>query len=144
MESFEEIPPYDVERLSLHDSDSETELKTMPSKSKHIVLGLEERFSKTSLPKFDFLEEGRSFDDLKRNKYAKGWTFKNEKDKLVPTRKTMRWNKNISYRKIKNVTEENHYPLPFFDKFLKRIVDHEFHWYLDGYSGYDQILIDPG
>jgi len=80
---------------SLSSSKFELELKTLPSKAKHVLLGLEESFPKIILSEFDSFKEGRSFEDLKRNKNAKGWTFKNDKDKLIPTRDTIGWNKHM-------------------------------------------------
>ena len=104
---------------------------------------MEETFPKIIWSMFDSLEEGRLFEDLKGNKGATGWTFKNDKDKLVPTRETMSWHKSNNYKELNDVTEEYHYLLLFIDKIFKRIIDHEFHWYIDRHSIYDQIVIDP-
>jgi hypothetical protein len=44
--------------------------------------------------------------------------------------------------KLKKATEKYHFPLPFIDEMLERLANHSFFCYLDGYSGYHQILID--
>nr|GEX17606.1 reverse transcriptase domain-containing protein [Tanacetum cinerariifolium] len=40
-------------------------------------------------------------------------------------------------------TRKDHFPLPFMDQMLKRLAGNEFYCFLDGFSGYFQILIDP-
>ncbi|XP_038904339.1 uncharacterized protein LOC120090693 [Benincasa hispida] len=40
-------------------------------------------------------------------------------------------------------TKKDHFPLPFIDQMLDRLADKDFYCFLDGYSGYNQILIDP-
>jgi hypothetical protein len=46
----------------------------------------------------------------------------------------------IDYRKLNKATRTDHFPLPFIDEMLERLANH-FFCYLDGYSGYHQILI---
>jgi hypothetical protein len=48
----------------------------------------------------------------------------------------------IDYRKLNKATKKDHFPLPFIDEMLERLVNHSF-YFLDGYSGYHQILIHP-
>ncbi|GJT27929.1 reverse transcriptase domain-containing protein [Tanacetum coccineum] len=40
-------------------------------------------------------------------------------------------------------TCKDHFPLPFMDQMLERLAGNEFYCFLDGFSGYFQILIDP-
>ena len=47
----------------------------------------------------------------------------------------------IDYRKLKPVTRKDHYPLPFIDQMLDRLVGHPYLCFLDGYFGYNQISI---
>ena len=47
----------------------------------------------------------------------------------------------IDYRKLNAGTRKDHFPLPFVDKMLERAKGHEFYYFLDGYSGYNQIEI---
>ena len=39
-------------------------------------------------------------------------------------------------------TKKDHFPLPFIDQILERVIGHEFYCFLDGYSDYYQIEID--
>jgi hypothetical protein len=48
----------------------------------------------------------------------------------------------IDYQKINKATRKDHFLLPFIDEMLERLTNHSF-CYLDGYSGYHQIPIDP-
>jgi len=45
--------------------------------------------------------------------------------------------------KLNEATRKNHYPLPFMDQMLERLVGQSFYCFLDGYSGYNQIVVDP-
>ena len=47
----------------------------------------------------------------------------------------------IDYRKLNADTRKDHFPLPFVDQRLERVAGHEFYYFLDGYSGYNQIEI---
>ena len=49
----------------------------------------------------------------------------------------------MDYRKLNKVTRKDHFPLPFLDQMLDRIVGCAFYYSLDGFSGYKQILIAP-
>ena len=65
----------------------------------------------------------------------------NEHNKLIPTRVTTGWRVCIDYRKLNVDTRKDHFPLPFVDQMLKRVTRHEFYFFLDGYSRYNQIEI---
>ena len=65
----------------------------------------------------------------------------NENNELIPTRVTSGWRVCIDYRKLNAGTRKDHFPLPFVDQMLERVVGHEFYCFLDGYSGYNQIKI---
>ncbi|CAN6567584.1 unnamed protein product [Malus baccata var. baccata] len=66
---------------------------------------------------------------------------KNAEDELVPTRIQTGWRVCIDYRKLNNTTRKDHFPLPFIDQMLERLAGHSFYCFLDGYSGYNQIVI---
>ena len=68
---------------------------------------------------------------------------KNANDELIPTRVTTGWRVCIDYRKLNSVTRKDHFPLPFMDQILERVAGHNFYYFLDGYSGYNQIEIAP-
>ncbi|KAJ9556630.1 hypothetical protein OSB04_011244 [Centaurea solstitialis] len=52
---------------------------------------------------------------------------------LIPSRTVTGWRVCIDYRKLNDATRKDHFPSP----------GHEFYCFLDGYSGYNQIPIDP-
>ncbi|XP_075518285.1 uncharacterized protein LOC142552395 [Primulina tabacum] len=68
---------------------------------------------------------------------------KNENNELIPTRTVTGWRVCIDYRKLNDATRKDHFPLPFIDQVLERLAGHSFYCFLDGYSGYMQIPIDP-
>ena len=59
----------------------------------------------------------------------------------MPTRLTTGWRVCIDYRRLNEVTRNDHFPLPFMDQLLERIFSQPFYCFLDGYSGYFQIEI---
>nr|GEX14657.1 reverse transcriptase domain-containing protein [Tanacetum cinerariifolium] len=67
----------------------------------------------------------------------------NEENKLIPTRLVTGWWVCIDYRKLNEATRKHHFPLPFMDQMLERLAGNKFCCFLDGFSGYFQIPIDP-
>nr|GEV84627.1 reverse transcriptase domain-containing protein [Tanacetum cinerariifolium] len=67
----------------------------------------------------------------------------NENNELIPTRLDTDWRVCIDYRKLNDATRKDHFPLPFMDQMLERLARNEFFYFLDGFSGYFQIPIDP-
>ena len=49
----------------------------------------------------------------------------------------------IDFLKLNAATREDHFPLPFIDQMLERLANHPYYRFLDGYSGFFQILIHP-
>ncbi|GJX04343.1 reverse transcriptase domain-containing protein [Tanacetum coccineum] len=45
--------------------------------------------------------------------------------------------------KLNDATRKDHFPLPFMDQMIERLAGNEFYCFLDGFSGYFQIQIDP-
>ncbi|KAL5540823.1 hypothetical protein UlMin_043793 [Ulmus minor] len=68
---------------------------------------------------------------------------KNKNDDLVPTRIQTGWRVCIDYRKLNTKTRKDHFPLPFIDQMLERLAGHTHYCFLDGFSGYNQIVIAP-
>ena len=64
-----------------------------------------------------------------------------EKNKPLPTRTVTGWRICIDYRRLNKVTRNDHFPLPFIDQMLDRLVGNEYFCFLDGYSGYNHITI---
>ncbi|GJW76019.1 reverse transcriptase domain-containing protein [Tanacetum coccineum] len=67
----------------------------------------------------------------------------NENDELVPTRTVTGWRVCIDYHKLNEATAKDHFPLPFMDQMLERLAGNKYFCFLDGFSGYFQIPIDP-
>nr|GEY44368.1 reverse transcriptase domain-containing protein [Tanacetum cinerariifolium] len=67
----------------------------------------------------------------------------NEENKLIPTRLVTRWRICIDYQKLNDATRKDHFPLPFMDQMLERLARNEYYRFLDGFSGYFQVPIDP-
>nr|GEZ54175.1 reverse transcriptase domain-containing protein [Tanacetum cinerariifolium] len=68
---------------------------------------------------------------------------KNEDNELIPTRLVTGWRVCIDYRKLNDATQKDHFSLPFMDQMLESLAGYEFYWFLDGFSKYFQIPIDP-
>ena len=68
---------------------------------------------------------------------------KNDRNELIPTRIVTGWQMCIDYRKLNEATRKDHYLLPFMDQMLERLAGQSFYCFLDGYSGYNQIAVDP-
>ncbi|GJR23883.1 reverse transcriptase domain-containing protein [Tanacetum coccineum] len=69
--------------------------------------------------------------------------IENKFNELIPTRLVTGWRVCIDYRKLNDATRKDHFPLPFMDQMLERLAGNEYYCFLDGFSGYFQILIDP-
>nr|GEU89679.1 DNA-directed DNA polymerase [Tanacetum cinerariifolium] len=67
----------------------------------------------------------------------------NEENELIPLRLVTGWRVCIDYRKLNKATRKDHFPLPFMDHMLERLVGNQYYCFLDGFSGYFQIPIDP-
>ncbi|XP_052621829.1 uncharacterized protein LOC128127387 [Lactuca sativa] len=67
----------------------------------------------------------------------------NEKNELIPTRTVTGWRMCIDYRQLNDATCKDHFPLLFIDQMLERLSGHSYYCFLDGFSGYFQIPIDP-
>jgi len=73
-----------------------------------------------------------------------GFTMEeNDKKELVQTHLPMKIQVCIDYRKLNVATCKDHFSLLFIDQMLERLVEQEYYCFLDGYSGYNQILIAP-
>ncbi|CAN6586193.1 unnamed protein product [Malus baccata var. baccata] len=65
----------------------------------------------------------------------------NAENELVLQRIQTGWRVCIDYRKLNAATRKDHFPLPFIDQMLERLAGYDFYCFLDGYSGYNQIVI---
>ncbi|XP_052189950.1 uncharacterized protein LOC127799763 [Diospyros lotus] len=67
----------------------------------------------------------------------------NERNELVPMRVQNSWRVCIDYRRLNLATKKDHFPLPFIDQMLERLVGKSHYCFLDGFSGYFQICVAP-
>jgi len=65
----------------------------------------------------------------------------NENKELVQTRLLMKIRVCIDYRKLNAATHKDHFSLLFINQMHERLAGHEYYYFLDDYSGYNQILI---
>jgi hypothetical protein len=68
---------------------------------------------------------------------------KNKNGDLILTRISSGWRMCVDYRKLNLATRKDHFPLPFMDHMLERLAGKSFYCFLDGYSGYNHIVINP-
>ena len=69
--------------------------------------------------------------------------IKTKNNILLPSRTVTGWRICIDYRKLNKATLKDHFSLPFLDQMLDRLAGHEYYYFLDGYSSYNQIVIAP-
>nr|GEW15111.1 hypothetical protein [Tanacetum cinerariifolium] len=67
----------------------------------------------------------------------------NEGNELILTHLVTGWRVCIDYRKLNQATRKDHFPLPFMDQMLERLAGNEFYCFINGFSGYFHIPIDP-
>ncbi|GJQ89207.1 reverse transcriptase domain-containing protein [Tanacetum coccineum] len=67
----------------------------------------------------------------------------NDDIELILTRFVTGWRVCIDYSKLNEATCKDHFPLPFMDQMLERLVENDYYCFLNGFSGYFQIPIDP-
>jgi len=69
--------------------------------------------------------------------------FQNKEGKLVPTRVQSKWRVCIDYRKLNITIRKDHFPLPFIVQMVERLAGHKYFYFLDGYSRYNQVPVNP-
>ncbi|GJT72096.1 reverse transcriptase domain-containing protein [Tanacetum coccineum] len=105
------------------------------------------------LPDLSVDEKAALIKVLKSHKRAIAWKLfdikggftvvENDENELIPTRLVTGWRVCIDYRKLNEATCKDHFPLPFMDQMLERLVGNEYYCFLDGFSGYFQIPVYP-
>ncbi|RDY12446.1 Retrovirus-related Pol polyprotein, partial [Mucuna pruriens] len=61
---------------------------------------------------------------------------KNQHDELVPMSIQNSWRVCIDYRRLNQATRKDHFPLPFIDQFLEKLLGKSHYFFLDCFSGY--------
>ena len=67
----------------------------------------------------------------------------NKKGEEIQTHIPTKWRVCIEYQKLNSATKKDHFPLPFIDHTLDRLARSSYFYFLNGYSGYNQIAIHP-
>ncbi|GJY54177.1 reverse transcriptase domain-containing protein [Tanacetum coccineum] len=62
---------------------------------------------------------------------------------LVIISKELKDEEKAALLKLNDATRKDHFPLPFMDQMLERLAGNKYYCFLDGFSGYFQIPIDP-
>nr|GEW91813.1 hypothetical protein [Tanacetum cinerariifolium] len=138
---------------SSDDVPPEVELKELPPHLEYAFLGDNEKWPVIIVKDLNVNEKTALINVLKSRKKVSpvhcvpkkgGMTvIKNDENELVPTRHVTGWRVCIDYRKLNEATRKDHFPLPFMDQMLERLTGNEYYCFLDGFSGYFQIPIDP-
>ncbi|GJW64311.1 reverse transcriptase domain-containing protein [Tanacetum coccineum] len=66
----------------------------------------------------------------------------NDNNELIPSRTLTGWRVYIDYLKLNDATRKDHFTLPFIDQMLERLC-RKYYYFLDGFLGFFQILIEP-
>nr|GEV92806.1 reverse transcriptase domain-containing protein [Tanacetum cinerariifolium] len=134
------------------DEPLELELKDLPSHIEYAFLEDADKLPVIISKNLKDDENARLLKVLKSHKRAIAWKLSdikgmtivtNDDDELIPTRLVTGWHVCIDYRKLNDANWKDHFSLPFMDQMLERLVRNKFHCFLDGFSGYLQIPIDP-
>nr|GFB73950.1 reverse transcriptase domain-containing protein [Tanacetum cinerariifolium] len=112
---------------SSDDEPPEVELKEFPPHLEYAFLGENEKWPVIISKYLSVNEKSALINILKSRKMAIAWKLTDIKD----------------YRKLNEATRKDHFPLPFMDQMLERLAGNEYYCFLDGFSGYFQISIDP-
>ena len=62
---------------------------------------------------------------------------------VIVTKKNGKIRVCVDLKKVNAATVRDHYPLRFTEHVLERVAGHEAYSFLDGFSGYNQVSIDP-
>nr|GFA95853.1 reverse transcriptase domain-containing protein [Tanacetum cinerariifolium] len=114
------------------DEPPEVELKELPPHLEYAFLGDNGKWPVIIAKDLSSNEKTALINVLKTRKKAIAW-------KLTDING---WRVCIDYRKLNEATRKDHFPLPFMDQMLERQAGNEYYCFLDGFSGYFQILID--
>nr|GEU99583.1 DNA-directed DNA polymerase [Tanacetum cinerariifolium] len=67
----------------------------------------------------------------------------NEDNELILTHLVTGWRVCIDCHKLNEANHKDHFPLSFMDQMLERLAGNQYYCFLDGFSSYFQISIDP-
>ncbi|GJZ02334.1 reverse transcriptase domain-containing protein [Tanacetum coccineum] len=117
----------------------EVELKDLPPHLEYAFLEGNDKLPVIIAKDLKNEEKAALIEVLKSHKRAIAWKLSDIKG-INPE---FWWRVCIDYRKLNEATRKDHFPLPFMDQMLERLAGNQFYCFLDGFSGYFQIPIDP-
>nr|GFA69776.1 reverse transcriptase domain-containing protein [Tanacetum cinerariifolium] len=115
------------------DEPPEVELKDLPPHLEYAFLECDDKFPIIIAKYLSDEEKTALITVLKSHKRAIAWKLYDIKG----------WRVCIKYHKLNEATRKAHFPLPFMDQMLERLAGDEYYCFLNGFSGYFQIPIDP-
>nr|GFB48684.1 reverse transcriptase domain-containing protein [Tanacetum cinerariifolium] len=160
----EELKAYEAQTVKLSvDEPPEVELKDLPHHLEYAFLEGDNKLPVIIAKELGSEEKSTLIKVLKSHKRAIAWKLsdfqgqpgtlctkkggftvvENEENELIPTRLVIGWRVCIDYLKLNEATRKDHFPLPLMDQMLERLARNEYYCFLDGFSGYFQIPIDP-
>ncbi|GJT04011.1 reverse transcriptase domain-containing protein [Tanacetum coccineum] len=122
---------------------SEVEIKDLPPHLEYAFLEGNDKFP-VIISKYLKMQESPWVSPVHCLPKKGGMTVvKNDENDLIPTLWQRGWRVCIDYRKVNEATRKDHFPLPFMDQMLERLAGNQYYCFLDVFSGYFQIPIDP-
>nr|GEW53229.1 reverse transcriptase domain-containing protein [Tanacetum cinerariifolium] len=135
----EELKAYEAQTVkSSVDEPPEVELKDLPHHLEYAFLEGDNKLPVIIAKELGSEEKSALIKVLKSHKRVIAWKLSDIQARLVT-----RWWVCIDYRKLNEATRKDHFPFPFMDQMLERLARNEYYCFLDSFSGYFQIPIDP-
>nr|GFC54845.1 retrovirus-related Pol polyprotein from transposon 17.6 [Tanacetum cinerariifolium] len=134
---------------SEEDEPPEIELKELPPHLEYAFLGDNGKWQVIIAKDLSFNKKTALINVLKMRKNAISWKLTDIKgiDPEFCSHKILLEEdyspKVQSQRRLNEATRKDHFPLPFMDQILERLAGNKYYCFLDGFSGYFQIPIDP-
>nr|GEY52576.1 reverse transcriptase domain-containing protein [Tanacetum cinerariifolium] len=150
----EELKAYEAQTVkSSVDEPPEVELKDLPHHLEYAFLEGDNKLPVIIAKELGSEEKVTLIKVLKSHKRAIAWKLsdiqggftvvENEENELILSRLVTEWRVCIDYHKLNEATRKDHFPLQFMDQMLERLAGNEYYCFLNGFSGYFQIPIDP-
>nr|GFB80736.1 reverse transcriptase domain-containing protein [Tanacetum cinerariifolium] len=147
---YEDLKVVEAKNQSLEDEPPEVELKELPPHLEYAFLGDNRKWPVIIAKDLSSNEKTALINVLKTRKKAIAWKLTDIKvidpefyshkilleEDYSPKVQSQRREAKRSYKK-------RSFPLPFMDQMLERLAGNEYYCFLDGFSGYFQIPIDP-